>query len=173
MKYEMNCERIAESLIPYLDGRSSAAEQREVEAHAAVCAACKTRIEELRSLSVVLDELPRIEPSLKFDARVRQSIAAEPRASWLGWLMPAPRFAFALASLLVLFAWTSRIEPNISDGASSGAQSEQDFRLIKDLDVLENYDVVKNFDALSELPVAQQSQPGPDQNQSKDQDGHI
>ena len=81
MKYETNCERISDSLIPYLDGRASAAEQREVEAHAAVCAACKTRIEEFRSLSVVLDELPRMQPSVAFDARVRQSIAAEPRAS--------------------------------------------------------------------------------------------
>ena len=75
MKYETNCERIAESLIPYLDGRASSAEQRQVEAHAAVCPACKTRIAEFRRLSVVLDELPGMEPSGAFDAHVRQRIA--------------------------------------------------------------------------------------------------
>lgn len=173
MKYEMNCERISESLIPYLDGRASAAEQRDVEAHASVCAACKTRIEEFRCLSAVLDEVPRMQPSGAFDARVRQAIAAEPRAGWFGWLVPAPRFAFALVCLLLLSVWTSRIEPKVSEATAGAAQSEQDFRLIKDLDVLENYDVVKNFDALSELPVAQQNQTRTDNNQNEDQNGHI
>jgi anti-sigma factor RsiW len=173
MKYEVNCERIAESLIPYLDGRASVAEQREVEAHAAVCAACRTRIAEFRCVSVVLDELPKMEPSGAFDAHVRQRIADEPRASWFGWLVPAPRLAFSLAFLLALSVWTARFEPGIPAGVPAAAQSEQDFRIIKDLDVLENYDVVKNFDALSELPVAQQSQTQPDQNQDKARDGHI
>jgi anti-sigma factor RsiW len=173
MKHEMNCERIAESLIPYLDGRASVAERRDVEAHASVCAACTTRIDEFRRLSVALDELPRMEPSGAFDARVRQAIATEPRAGWFEWLIPAPRFAFALACLLVLCVWTSQLEPNVGETATVAAQSEQDFRLIKDLDVLENYDVVENFDALSELPVAQQSQTRPEKNQNEDQDGHI
>ncbi len=173
MKYETNCERIAESLIPYLDGRASSAEQRQVEAHAAVCAACKTRIQEFRRLSVVLDELPRIEPSGAFDAHVRQRIASEPRASWFGWIVPAPRLAFSLAFLLALSVWTARFEPGIPEATTGAAQSEQDFRVIKDLDVLENYDVVKNFDALSELPVAQQTQTQPDQQQDKSHDGHI
>ena len=173
MKHEMNCERISGSLIPYLDGRANAVERREVEAHASVCGACKTRIEEYRRISVALDELPRVEPSGAFDARVRQSIAAEPPAGWFGWLAPSPRFAFALACLLVLSIWTARFESSVPEQTAIAAQSEQDFRIIKDLDVLENYDVVKNFDALSELPVAQQSQTNPEKNQNEDQDGHI
>jgi anti-sigma factor RsiW len=175
MKYEANCERIAESLMPYLDGRASKAEQRAVEAHASICPACKARIEEFRRLAVVLDELPTIEPSGAFDARVRQRIADEPRAGWFDWLVPAPRLAFSLAFLIALSVWTSRFTPAplIDTRAPTAAQTEQDFRMIKDLDVLENYDVVKNFDALSELPVADQSQTTPDQNQKKDQDGHI
>ena len=157
MKYETNCERITESLISYLDGRAKAAEQREVEAHAAVCAACKTRIEEFRRVSVVLDELPVIAPSGAFDAHLRQRIADEPHPSRLGWLIPAPRLAFSLACLLALSVWTASFEPRLPESPANSAQSEQDFRLIKDLDVLENYDVVKNFDALSELPAAQPS----------------
>jgi len=174
MKYETNCERIAEALIPYLDGRASKAEQRAVEAHAAVCEACKARISEFRRLSVVLDELPRIEPSGAFDAHVRQRIADEPRAGWFGLIVPGPRLAFSLAFLLALCVWTARFQPRVVDAPPTTAtQSEQDFRIIKDLDVLENYDVVKNFDALSELPVAEQSQAQPDTDQKKEQDGHI
>jgi len=175
MKYETNCERIAEVLIAYLDGRASKAEQRAVEAHASICAACKERIEEFRRLDLVLDELPAIEPSGAFDARVRQRIADEPRDGWFGWLIPAPRLAFSLAFLIALSVWTSRFTPApvIETRAPTVAQTEQDFRMIKDLDVLENYDVVKNLDALSELPAANQSQTAPDQDQKKEQDGHI
>lgn len=168
MKYETNCERIAESLISYLDGRANAAEQREVEAHAVVCSACKTRIAELRSLSVVLDELPKMQPSGAFDAHVRQRIAEEPRTLRFGWLIPAPRLAFSLACLLAFSVWTANLEPRVPEAPANSAQSEQDFRLIKDLDVLENYDVVKNFDALSELPAAQPSQVQPEQQKSED-----
>ena len=173
MKYEANCERIVEFLIPYLDGRASSSEQREVEAHAAVCAACKTRVEEFRRLSVALNEMPAIEPSLAFDARVRQRIAEEPRINWFGFLIPAPRLAFSLAFLLALSVWTTGIEPKMPEVQPTAAQSEQDFRLIKDLDVLENYDVVKNFDALSELPVVEQTQSSRDSDSKKAPDGHI
>lgn len=172
MKYETNCERISESLISYLDGRANAAEQHEVEAHAVVCSACKTRIAEFRSLSVVLDELPKMQPSGAFDAHVRQRIAGEPRTLRFGWLIPAPRLAFSLAALLSFSVWTASLEPRVPEAPANSAQSEQDFRLIKDLDVLENYDVVKNFDALSELPAAlpaaQQGQVQPEQQKSED-----
>ena len=50
MNYKTNCERISSELIPYLDGRANAAEQSAVESHAAVCPACRERIEEFRKL---------------------------------------------------------------------------------------------------------------------------
>jgi hypothetical protein len=50
------------------------------------------------------------------------------------------------------------------DTASSPTNSEEQFRMIKDLGVLENYDVLSNFDALSDLPSVQapdqQDKPG-------------
>jgi anti-sigma factor RsiW len=175
MKHETKCERIAESLIPYLDGRATSAERREVEAHAATCVECKNRIAEFRRVSIALDELPVMEPSAAFDARVRRRIADEPRVRWFGWLVPTPRLAFSLAFLVVLSVWTVRFEPSVavSQATANAAQSEQDFRLIKDLDVLENYDVVKNFDALSELPVAEKSQTQSDRDQNKETNGRI
>ena len=172
MKYEVNCERISSTLIPYLDGRASADDQRAVEAHASICPACRQRIEEYRCLSGVLDELPIIEPSAAFNARLRETIAAEPRPGWFAWFMPSPRLAFALAMLLALSVWMGKVQPP-ADTAVATSQSEQDFHVIKDLGVLENYDVLKGFDALSELPVAAQEQQSQTPQDQQQKDGQI
>jgi anti-sigma factor RsiW len=166
MNYQLNCERISSALIPYLDGRASVAEQRAVEAHAAVCVACHERIEEFRRLSGVLNEMPAIEPSPAFNARLREKIAAEPRPGWFWWFAPSPRLAFSLAMLLALSVWMGKLQP--VDNSVATIQSEQDFHAIKDLGVLENYDVLKSFDALSELPVAAQEPSDAPQEQQKD-----
>jgi anti-sigma factor RsiW len=169
MNYKVNCERISTALVPYLDGRASAAEQSAVEAHAAVCPACRERIEEFRQLFGVLNEMPVVQPSVAFDARLRERISEEPRPSFLQWL-PAPRFAFALAMLLALSIWMGKFQP--AENSAVSAQSEQDFHVIKDLGVLENYDVLKGFDALSELPVSTQQPAQTDQDQQQ-KDGQI
>ena len=170
MTYKVNCERVSFALIPYLDGRASPSEQSAVEAHAAVCPECHERIEEFRQLYSVLNEMPVVEPSLAFDARLRQRIAAEPQRQWFQWLLPAPRLAFALAMLLALSVWMGKFQQ--SDNSAASAQSEQDFHVIKDLGVLENYDVLKGFDALSELPVSTQPPAQTDQDQQP-KDGQI
>ena len=164
----MKCEQISRDLIAYLDRRSNSAERREVEEHLAACAACRRRAEEFPRLWNVLDEVPPLEPSLGFDARVRQRIAAEPRQRWFGWLVPAPRLAFSLALLLALSVWIARLPQEYSPSAAA-SQSEQDFRMIKNLGVLENYDVLKNFDALSELQPQAELQPP--QNHRQDDGG--
>jgi anti-sigma factor RsiW len=170
MNYKVNCERISSALIPYLDGRANTSEQSSVEAHAAVCADCRERIEEFRQLYSVLNEMPVVQPSVAFAARVREHIAAEPQRNWFQWLMPAPRLAFALAMLLALSVWMAKFQS--SDNSATSAQSEQDFHVIKDLGVLENYDVLKGFDALSELPVSTQPPAQTDQDQQP-KDGQI
>jgi anti-sigma factor RsiW len=151
----MNCERIGSSLIPYLDGRASTSERRKVEEHLAACAACRTRAEEYRRLSIVLDEAPAMEPSLGFNARLRQRIAAEPKPRWWGWIAPSPRLAFSVAMLVALSLWISARPTEV--GTTKTAQSEQDFKMIQDLRVLEDYDVLTKFDALSELPPPAQA----------------
>jgi anti-sigma factor RsiW len=151
----MNCEHISTQLVSYMDGRATEPERREVEAHLESCAACRSRVEEFRRLWTVLDEAPVVEPSLDFDARMRQRIDAEPRPRLWNWLVPSPRLAFAVTLLAAMSLWLSTRPPAVE---SSAAQSEQEFKMIKDLGVLENYDVLNDFDALSELPPAQ-SQP--------------
>src|SRR6266436_3852459 len=59
----MSCSRMEKKIRPFVDGRLKASEQREVEAHLAVCPACRMRVNEFRAVSGLLDELPQIEPS--------------------------------------------------------------------------------------------------------------
>jgi anti-sigma factor RsiW len=165
----MKCEDISKELIAYLDRRANSAERSEVEGHLGACAACRTRAEEFRKLWNVLDEVPSIEPSFGFDARLRQRVAAEPRARWFGWLVPQPRLAFAMALLLTLSVWMAKLPPVENSAATAKAQ---DFQAIQDLGVLENYDVLTKFDALSELPQVADTDPDhTQQDQSSPDDG--
>lgn len=151
----MNCEKVSNSLVSYLDGRASAEERSMVEAHLQSCAACRERAEEFRRLWDVMAEVPTVEPSFGFDARLRQRIATEGRPRLWNWLMPSPRLAAAVVVLVGLSVFVS-VKPNNSvTVGNSQANSEEQFRMIKDLGVLENYDVLSNFDALSDLPGAQ------------------
>lgn len=164
----MKCEDVTKELIAYLDRRSNSAEREEVEAHLVECAACRLRAEEFRKLWNVLDEVPLVEPSLSFDARVRQRIAAEPRPNWFRWLVPQPRLAFSTALLVALSVWLARLpQENMATVAPS---EQQQFEMIKDLGVLENYEVLTKFDALSELPPPV-AKPATDQDDQKKEDG--
>lgn len=172
----MKCEDVAKELIAYLDRRSNSAERQEVENHLAGCAACRTRAEEYRKIWAVLEEVPVLEPSPGFDARVRQRVAAEPSPEWFGWLVPQPRLAFTLVLLVVLGVWFARLpqDNSASSGISAQVEPEQ-FQVIKDLGVLENYDVLSKFDALSELPPITRPQPAqtPDDQQKSNDGGDM
>src|SRR6202051_4916566 len=90
------CAALENKLVEYLDGRARPAERHTVEEHLSGCASCRSRADEFRALSIVLDDLPAISPSPAFDASLRARIAAEPahRNFW-DW-MPSPRLAFAV-----------------------------------------------------------------------------
>jgi anti-sigma factor RsiW len=163
----MKCEDVSKQLIPYLDRRMNSAERSQVENHMGACAACRKRAEEFRALWSVLDEVPAIEPSFSFDARLRARVAAEPRPRWFSWLMPQPRLALAMAMLLAFSVWMAKLPPV----DTSAIAKAQDFEAIKDLGVLENYDVLTKFDALSELPTAAPDTDVPQQDQSNPDDG--
>jgi anti-sigma factor RsiW len=156
----MKCEDVSKELIAYLDRRESPAERSKVEEHLGGCAACRTRVDEFRKIWTVLDEVPAIEPSFGFDARVRQRVAAEPRRRWFSGFVPAPRVVFAAALLIAVGIWVAKV-PLRNPGAppTVAAIQQQDFNAIKNLGVLENYDVVTKMDALSELAPATTPQP--------------
>jgi anti-sigma factor RsiW len=148
----MSCDRMEKRILPYVDGRLKASEMRDVEAHLKTCAACLVRVNEFRAVSGLLDELPQIEPSGAFDARVRARVAAEPvKQNWWAVFAPSLRVVFAAAILLVAMVW---IGSRPSDSVN-GPNATTEEAVVGDLPVLENFDVLSNFDALSDLPLSQ------------------
>ncbi len=143
----MSCEKMETRILAYVDGRLKESERAEAEKHLEGCAACRLRVKEFRAVNDLLDELPVIEPSGAFNARVHALVAAEPRtrSSWLAWLAPSPRVAFA-ASMLLLAAVL----------VGSLSQRPQPAIAAQDLPVVENadYDVISSFAPLSDLSQA-------------------
>lgn len=163
----MKCEEVSNELIAYLDRRANSAERLEVEEHLAGCAACRTRAEEFRKLWTVLDEVPLVEPSAAFDAKVRERIASEPQRSWFARMVPQPRLAFSVALLAVLTVWiASRPQERTSPFATAPTEEEQ-FQMIDHLGVLENFDVLTKSDVLSELPPRAQPEQVPTQDEKQ------
>src|SRR5260370_10846648 len=154
----MSCSRMENKILGYVDGRLKESERLEVEKHLAACPACRLRVNEFRAVSGLLDELPLIEPSSAFDARVRARVAAEPvKQSWWAELLPSPRAVLAASMLVLATIWiTSRpvTQLNNTGGAGSTAQAIDP----NDLPVLENYDVLANFEPLTELPQPVQNE---------------
>jgi len=151
----MSCKRMEERILSYVDGRVKESERREMEAHLAECPGCRLRVNEFRAVTGLLDELPQIEPSAAFDARVHARVAAEPvKQSWWAWLTPSPRVAFAASLLLLATVWIGM-----------HSNSNQPAITQEDIPVLENYDVLSNFEPLTELPQPLQVDETSQQNQ--------
>jgi anti-sigma factor RsiW len=145
----MSCARMENKILGYVDGRLKESERLEMEKHLATCAPCQLRVNEFRMVSGFLEELPEIQPSAAFDVRVRARVAAEPRKqSWLAWLTPSPRVAFAATALLAAVIWV---------GYESNTQSPVDVKaldaqMMQDMQSLDDQDVISNFEPLKDLP---------------------
>jgi len=102
----------------------------------------------------LLDELPQIEPSGAFDARVRARVAAEPvKQSWWAVFAPSPRAALAASMLLLATIWVgSRPGPTMNGDHSQNVAVNPANIDPNDLPVLENYDILANFEPLTDLP---------------------
>jgi len=147
----MSCERMESRILAYMDGRLKDSERAEAEKHFVACAICRVRVNEFRSVSDLLGELPMVEPSPAFDVRVRARVAAEPvKQSWWAWMRPSPRIAFAASMLVLAMLWigyhTQPVAPLPipADQVESGIQ--------QDFPVMEDYDTLANFEPLKELP---------------------
>ena len=159
----MKCEEVSSELIEHMNRGASSAQRRDVEEHLVGCAACRKRAEELRGIWNVMDEMPAVEPSFGFDARVRQRVAGEPRKKWFELFVPQPRLALAVGLLIALMLLVMKLPlNNPKTVVTAVATQQEDFNAIKNLGVLENYDVVTKMDALSELtPVTAQPEESP------------
>ena len=148
----MKCEEVSNELMAYIDGRANTGATRRIEEHLATCTACAARAEEFRKLWAVLDEAPAIQPSLGFDARLRQRIATEPVRPRFFSFVRQPRLALSMALLAVLAIMVAKLPLRnpVAQPVSAMVQQE-DFNAIRNLGVLENYDVVTKLGALSDL----------------------
>jgi anti-sigma factor RsiW len=153
----MSCKRIEGKLIAFMDGRASDSDRRVVESHLKECTACQARVEGFCGVWSMLNEVPVVEPSQAFEARLRARMAAEPQrvGFWAGLaaMLPSPRLALAVALLAVFSMWQSSRPVTVNENAAP-VSSDAEFRMIQDLPVLENYDVLTSLDALAQ-PVAQ------------------
>jgi len=147
----MSCERMESRILAYMDGRLKDSERAEAEKHFAACAICRVRVNEFRSVSDLLGELPMIEPTPAFDVRVRARVAAEPvKQSWWAWMRPSPRIAFAASMLLLAMLWIGyRTQPVAPLPISP---EEADASMMQDISVMEDHDTLANVEPLKELP---------------------
>jgi len=149
-------------IMGYVDGRLKEGERLEMGKHLETCAACRVRVNEFRAVNVLLDELPRIEPSAAFDLRVHARVAAEPaKQGWWEWFAPSPRVAFAASMLLLATVWLG------SRPAESSLSAADVDKINQNMQVLENYDVISDFAPLSELPPPVQAEEGSDTNKNQ------
>ena len=152
----MSCERMESRILAYMDGRLKESERAVVQKHLDACPACRVQATEFSSVSNLLDELPMIEPSPAFDARVRARLAAEPvKQSWWAqlWtnLSPAPRLAFATSALLLATLYVS-YRGGFGPDSPVIPPQQADEQMMQDLSVMEDHDTLTNFEPLKELP---------------------
>ena len=140
-------------ILSYVDGRLKESERPDVEKHLEACAPCRVRVAEFRAVSGLLDELPVIEPSPAFDARVHARVSAEPvKVSWWAWMRVSPRVAFAASMLLLASVWLGFYSHPAAPQLPWSDAKEADAQMMQDLPVLEDHDVLTNFEPLKELP---------------------
>jgi anti-sigma factor RsiW len=162
----MSCEKMASRILGYVDGRLKDSERLDAEKHLSACPSCRVRVEEFRAVSGLLDELPVIEPSPEFDARVRALVVAEPvRQNWWTWLRVSPRVAFAASTLLLAALWLGFFGRQQVSPLPWNSPVVADEQMMKDLPVLEDHDVLSNFEPLKELPPPVQDEEQPDAQQ--------
>ena len=159
----MSCEKMTSRILGYVDGRLKENERQDAEKHLAACAPCRVRVEEFRAVSGLLNELPVIEPSPEFDARVHALVAAEPvKQNWWAWMRISPRVAFAASALLLATLWLGLYQrPQVPDLPWKNPVVA-DEQMMEDLPVLEDHDVLSNFEPLKELPPPVQNDEPPD-----------
>ena len=153
---------MASRILGYVDGRLKESERLDAEKHLAACAPCRLRVEEFRAVSGLLDELPVIEPSPAFDARVHALVAAEPvKQNWWAWLRISPRVAFAASMLLLATLWLGFYQRQQVPQLPWNNPVIADEQMMQDLPVLEDHDVLSNFEPLKELPPPVQAEEAP------------
>jgi anti-sigma factor RsiW len=148
----MDCSRIREELVAYLDGELGGSRAADVRKHIEQCPACKLRSQQLAAVGAALDEVGEIEPAKDFTVRVMQkalSAPALPAVSRLKIIRRLVPVAAAAAVILVLTLWLVAPEGPPSVENLSPVEKE----IVENMEILENLELLENMEILSELDL--------------------
>lgn len=93
------CEKIRDLLSPYIDGRLSPVEKRQVEQHLQVCEECSRELEGLRLTVSFLREIPQVQPPRSF--ALSPGVAKRPASAFVAMRFATGAAAFLLSVLLL------------------------------------------------------------------------
>jgi len=149
----MKCEEIKDLMLDVVAGAGEPSPA--MDEHVRGCAACASKLADMRKTMALLDEWQAPEPSPYFDtrlmARLREEQAKPQRSAWLSWFR-APALAGALALVLMVAGgvrWFSS-----GDRPYQPPMVVQRGTAVGDLQVLDkNEDLYANFDLLDDLQV--------------------
>ena len=164
----MKCKKLESSAIAYVDGKLAPPRRAGVEAHLAVCPACRERVRGFPQVMGLLDEWQNVEPSPFFQTRLTARLKEEAASqSWWSslWqeraLRPAAGSVFAVALAIVVTvavavlryapAPAPREEGGGTQTVAVASTAAEDQPLYQDLPLLEDWEVVRNFEVLQEL----------------------
>ena len=163
----MKCKELESNAIAYVDGKLPPPQRDAVEAHLAVCPACRERVHGFTQMMVLLDEWQNVQPSPFFPTRLAARLKEEPASqSWWSSLwqerdlrpVTGSFVAVALAVVVTVAVAVLRYSPAPLD-AGGGTDSQgvtvvsagDDLPLYQDLPLLEDYEVLRNFEVLQVL----------------------
>lgn len=155
----MKCDEIKDLMLDVAAGAGESTPA--LREHLLACAACTSKLEDMRKTIALLDEWRAPEPSPYFDtrlaARMREERAKPARAAWLSWFR-VPVLAGALAMALMMVGgvtWFTTGGPRF--GKTNGSRvpiAVQPGTAVGDLQALDkNEDLYANFDVLDDLQV--------------------
>jgi anti-sigma factor RsiW len=111
------CESMVGLILASVDGTLDPSSRARLDEHAATCAGCRRALEEQAAVKRMLADLPAVEVSRGFAARVRERVEQQP------WWMPAGNWRLwtlrlaPIAAVLTILAWI----PVQGDAAGTGA----------------------------------------------------
>ncbi len=162
----MDCKKVKNLLVSYLEGDLSIELRSVVDQHLAVCAGCRMEKELLHKSWETLDDYPAPKVPEDFTYNLMQRIYSEELSKKRMPSYGLPKFVFrplvpVLTSFLVVVLtfsifWKRPIWQK-QGGAESQAiiVSEQDADIIENLDILENLDLLENVTLLNDLDVVE------------------
>jgi hypothetical protein len=102
----MTCQEIRENLVTYLKQKLSNEKSATIKQHLRECTDCANELENLRHVDSALEQLPPIEPSPSFDARLFARLDgpdARGGKNWFNWgrIRLVDRYGWSLVVLLI------------------------------------------------------------------------